>query len=54
MENFNELDAEIIRRIEEQESETYDFGPPLNRADRIGIAVVLILSIVGITVGYYA
>ncbi|VEF46280.1 Uncharacterised protein [Bacillus freudenreichii] len=47
----NKLEEEIKKRIETIEASSYDFGPPLNRLDAIGIILVGVVCIVGLIWG---
>ncbi len=51
---LNEINEEVLRRIELMEDPDYDPGPPLNKKDYIGIIVVGLVCIIGMIVGYYA
>ncbi len=51
---IDEINEEVLRRIEIMDDPGYDAGPPLNKSDYIGILVVGIISIVGMIAGYYA
>ena len=52
MENL-EFEEELLRRIEEQEKDGYDPGPPLDRRDKAGILALFVLSVAGMVAGYY-
>ncbi|MEN1966592.1 hypothetical protein WMZ97_00820 [Lentibacillus sp. N15] len=49
----NDMDKEIIERINKMESASYDHGPCLKRADFIGIATLGIICIAGLIWGVY-
>lgn len=54
--NFNDLkpiDKEIIRRIEVMEDEDYDFGPAINKTDKIAMIVVSVVCVLGMIWGYF-
>lgn len=54
--NFNDLkpiDKEIIRRIEVMEEEDYDFGPAINKTDKIAMIVVSVVCVLGMIWGYF-
>lgn len=51
MEQINE---EILRRIEIMDDPEYDPGPAMDRKDLIGILTVGAVCIVGMVLGYYA
>lgn len=45
------LDQEIENRIKQLEDPKYDYGPPLNKQDFIGILVLALISVVGLIWG---
>lgn len=45
------LDQEIEARIKELEDPNYDYGPPLNKQDFIGILILAVVSVVGLIWG---
>lgn len=49
----DQMNKEIVKRINVMESESYDHGPQLKRADLIGAAALGIICIAGLIWGVY-